>query len=622
MCGIVGFVGTTSKKDLKRMLTLLKHRGPDGEGIYWSRKAGLGNRRLAIIDRKGGSQPQTNEDGTLTITYNGEIYNFENLRKTLEHKGHRFKTRSDTEVILHAYEGYGPECVKKLNGMFAFAIWDSKREILFAARDRLGIKPFFYTKSRNNFLFASEIKSLLKHPEVKTEVNLKALTSYLTFRYVPEPETIFQQIYHLSPAHYLLFKDGKTLVKRYWELPEGQRQFTDENEVIEELLRLLEDSVKKRLVSEVPVGSYISGGVDSALITTLATKSSKKVEAFNVTFDEDRYDESKYASLISRKLKLKPKTITSKKHYAASLPTLIWYLDQPFADAAILPTYYMSKEAKKYVGVVLSGDGADELFAGYDYYKRLVYGRVLYRLIQLFPFLSANPISQKTTSLGKLMLLLGQDRDVIGHFKSHISVFTDQQKKEIVLPQLIRYIELKNNNERKDEHPSKTDHLTQLLKHDLSVWLPGDLLLKTDRMTMAHGMEARVPFLDHRLVEFALQLPASFKLRGKMDKYVERQAAVKILPKEIALRKKHGFDVPLKQFKALAKNTLSKKSMKNRGWLVPEKVIELVHGSRDNLQRQQMFSLLILEIWAKIFLDKKDPHQFSEELQHTINRTN
>lgn len=618
MCGIVGFVGTTKRKDLERMLALLKHRGPDGEGVFWSGNAGLGNRRLAIIDRKGGSQPQTNEDGTLTITYNGEIYNFEELRRTLVHKGHRFQTRSDTEVILHAYEEYGTGCVTKFNGMFAFAIWDSKHETLFAARDHFGIKPFFYTQTRNNLLFASEIKSLLTHPEVKTEVNLEAIASYLTLRYVPEPETIFLHIKHLKPAHYLIFRENKILTKRYWEFPEEQEQFVDEQEVVEEFLRLLEESVRKRLISEVPIGSYISGGVDSALITTLAAKMTKNVKAFNVPFEDDRYDESKYASLISRSLKLKPKTTTLKKVYATSLPTLIWFLDQPLADAAIIPTYYMSQAAKRDVGVVLSGDGADELLAGYDYYQRLVYGRVLYRIMRLLPFLPENSIVQRIISIGKTTSSLEQGDDIITRFRSHTAVFNDQEKREIVQPGLLQCIEVEKRNKSKSISRSKTDHLSALLKHDLSHWLPADILLKTDRMTMAHGLEARLPFLDHHLVEFAMKLPAHLKLRGRTDKYIERQAAAKIIPKEIAQREKHGFDVPLEQFQPLAKHILSKQVTKSRGWFIPEKINELVHGTKDDIQRQQVFCLLILEIWAQIFLDKKDPQQCTEKLQYAL----
>ncbi|HKZ34415.1 MAG TPA: asparagine synthase (glutamine-hydrolyzing) [Patescibacteria group bacterium] len=618
MCGIAGFVGKTSKQNLTKMLALIKHRGPDGEGMYWSRQAGLGNRRLAIIDRKGGAQPQTNEDQTLTITFNGEIYNFQDVRKDLARRGHRFKTHSDTEVILHAYEQYGPKCLQELNGMFAFAIWDSKRETLFAARDRLGIKPFFFTKTRNNFLFASEIKSLLTHPEVKREVNLNALSSYLTFRYVPEPETIFENIYHLPAGHYLMLKGGELIIRRYWTLPEEQMTITDENKIQEELLELLEDAVRMQLMSEVPVGSYVSGGIDSALLTAFATKHSKKVKSFNVAFEDGRYDESKYATLVNKHLNLIPTTIRSEPTQIARLPEIIWYLDQPLADAAVIPTFMMSKQAKKHMGVVLSGDGADEIFAGYDYYKRLVYGRVLYRLIQIFPFFSKNPIASKTTVLGRIASFLGQDGDIIGHLKSHISVFTDQQKKEIVQPELLRFIELGEGQGRATDHLSKMDHLNKLLKHDLLVWLPGDLLLKTDRMTMAHGLEARVPFLDHRLVEFATRLPSSLKLRGRTDKYLERRVAEQILPKEIAQREKHGFDVPLKQFQPLAKYIISKKSTKNRGWFVPEKIIEVAYGTKDNIQRQQMFSLLVLEIWAQIFLDKKSPQQFAEELRHDL----
>ena len=621
MCGIAGFVGKTSKASLIEMLAALKHRGPDGEGLYWSQQAGLGNRRLAIIDRKGGAQPQTNEDQTLIITFNGEIYNFQDIRKDLTKRGHRFKTQSDTEVILHAYEQYGPKCLQEFNGMFAFAIWDSTRRTLFAARDRLGIKPFFYTETRNNFLFASEIKSLLTHPEVKRNVNLSAVSAYLTFRYVPEPETIFENISHLPAGHYLTLKEGKLTIKRYWKLPEGQIEAPNEKEIEAELLELLEDSVRIRLMSEVPVGSYISGGVDSALITACAAKYSRKVRTFNVSFEDDQYDESKYATLINKHLNLIPTTIRSVPTQIARLPEIIWFLDQPLADAAVIPTYMMSKEAKKHAGVVLSGDGADELFAGYGYYKKLVYTRLLAHAMSQFSLMS-NIFTNNDSFFRKGMRFLLRSNDKTAQFIALVNGFTEEQLKQTVKAEIAERMQSTTKGMLKKKYFStKEDHLTQLLKLDLSFWLTGDILLKTDRMTMAHGLEARVPFLDYRLVEFTMRLPANFKLRRLTDKYIERKIAEKMLPKEVAWRKKQGFDVPLTMFHEIAGKTLTREAVKKRGWFYPDKIRAIVEDANSQAHRRQTFALLVLELWALIFIDKKDPSELTKQIVHQTPKT-
>jgi asparagine synthase (glutamine-hydrolysing) len=620
MCGIAGFVGKTSKESLIEMLAALKHRGPDGEGLYWSQQAGLGNRRLAIIDRKGGAQPQTNEDQTLIITFNGEIYNFQDVRKDLARRGHRFKTHSDTEVILHAYEQYGPKCLQEFNGMFAFAIWDSRRKTLFAARDRLGIKPFFYTRTRNNLLFASEIKSLLVHPEVKREVNLNEISSYLTFRYVPEPETMFTNIYHLSAGHYLILKDRKLTIKRYWKLPEGQIEAPKEKEIEAELLELLEDSVRIRLMSEVPVGSYISGGVDSALITAFAAKHNRQVKTFNVAFEDDRYDESKYAMLVNKHLNLIPTTIRSVPTQIASLPEIIWFLDQPLADAAVIPTYMMSKEAKKHAGVVLSGDGADEIFAGYKYYKRLTYGRMLSKAIRL-PQPITKMFAENRTLIGKGVRFLERSRDKTKQYLSLMNSFSDADQKQLLKPHVFNGSSHPVAGPIHKYFSTNENHLMQILKLDLAMELTGDILLKTDRMTMAHGLEARVPFLDYRLVEFAMRLPANHKLRGLSDKYIERRIAEKILPKKIAWRKKHGFDVPLTMFHEIAEKTLTREAIKKRDWFYPDKIRAIVEDTHSHAHLRQAFTLLVLELWAQIFLDKKDPRELERNMMHQTSGT-
>lgn len=586
MCGIVGFVGKTTREELSLMLSAISHRGPDESGIFWKENAGMGNVRLAIVGRADGHQPMLNASGTLVITHNGEIYNHTNLRKILEKRGYAFRTKTDTEVILAAYEEYGEKCAEKLEGMFAFAIWDGKKKQLFAARDRFGIKPFVYTLTPGKtFLFTSEIKSLLAHPKVQAALNPQALFSYLQLRFVPEPQTMFQNIHHLPAAHSLIVDQrGRIKITRYWHLG-NNRSDINPREAAEEFLSKLTSSVQDQLMGEVPVGIFASGGIDSSLLTVLAHQKRKDIKLFSVSFPDARFDESAHAKLMADYLKVQLHTLDFQPEWVNLLPEIIRHLDQPLADAAVVPTYFLAKFARKYVGVVLSGDGSDEILAGYDRHKGLLIAHRIIQLIHSIPVLKPDLLSQYLYSM---------------------TVFSKTELQQLLTPffwQLTKPADKKQLTVS-SHFSTDEDFLTQVLKTDVETWLPGVILLKTDRMTMAHSLETRVPYLDHRLVEFIFSLPSSMKLRRFTGKFIQRLAAGSVVPKEIINRRKHGFDVPFEPFYQLAKQVLSPTSVKSRAWFHPEKVQEILSHSDRYRYDKKILALLMLELWARVFLDK------------------
>ncbi len=525
MCGIVGF-NWTDEKLIKVMSTILKHRGPDQYGYYIDDKVSLGHRRLSIIDlSEKGKEPMEYEDNVLI--YNGEVYNFKDIRKQLEKIGHKFSSNTDAEVVLHSYCEWGSGCLERFNGMFAFCIYNRKKNEIFLARDRLGIKPLYYYIKDRRFIFSSEIKSMTNI--IDKSINYNALNLYFTFRFVPNNETLFKHVFRLMPGHYLQLKDYKIKIKKYWDV-----RFPNNNRSVaynaNSVLKLLEKSIKSRLISDVPLGAYLSGGLDSSAIVALMSKTSEEpVNTFTVCFGESALSEAKYAKIIADKFNTIHHEINVNVDAVKVLPHVVRHLDEPIGDASTIPTYLMAKETKKYVTVVLSGEGSDELFAGYDKYKPLYYSRFLPPIPGLFD----------NGMFGRVNKLF--DRDQARKYLNFVTVLNDKDKDELFNYSYDDYFKL-------SDYFNTGNELNNLLNLDIKTWLPNDLFIKNDKMTMAHSIETRIPFMDHKLVEFCLSIPPQQKIKSFGDKYVYRQAVKNLLPKEIYRRKKQGFTIPLREW--------------------------------------------------------------------------
>lgn len=547
MCGICGIIGAADGREevLKRMMDAMRHRGPDGGDAYLSGKAALGFRRLSIIDLDQGMQPMYNETGSRVLVFNGEIYNYRELREVLLKKGHVFRSNSDSEVLLHGYEEYGTRMLLKLRGMFGFAVWDEETGELFAARDFFGIKPFYYAVVDQVLVFASEIKSILEYPGYQKQVNEAALEQYLSFQYSVLPETFFQGIYQLLPGHYLHFKNGRLRVVRYFEpelLPEsgGNRK-----EWADKVLQSVKQSVERHLVSDVKVGCFLSGGVDSGLLTAISGCD----EAYTVGFQKEGslYDETGYAGELAEKLEMKDCCrYISKEEFWAALPEAVWYLDEPLGDASAIALWFLAKEASGKVKTVLSGEGSDELFGGYNIYLE----PDMLKKIQWLP----EEIRKKAAALaekipghikGKGYLARGaltlQERYIGNAYIFH------QKEKEHLLKRrtVIGPRELLGPFYDRIHRLEDSDQMQSI---DLCYWLPGDILKKADRMGMAHSLEIRVPFLDLDVYETARRLPHRMKFRHGVTKYALRKAAGEVLPRQVSARKKRGFPVPIRRW--------------------------------------------------------------------------
>lgn len=611
MCGIAGYIGKGNQQLLGKMLGTLRHRGPDGEGTWYDDRVGLGHRRLSIIDLAGGHQPMTNEDETVWIVFNGEIYNYQELRRDLEARGHVFATNSDTEAIVHGYEEWGTECVERLQGMFAFALWDCRREHLFCARDRLGIKPFYFCQVDGAFLFASELKSILAHPAAARRVNKDALHKYLTFRYVPGPETIYENLWKLDPGHRMTVTRRSSpddalvgRVERYWSLSGQQRFEGQEDEALNELEELLTDAVRKRLIADVPVGAYLSGGLDSSVITALMAQASKTpVETFAVAFARNGHDERRFSDLVAAKLGTAHHVLETSPAGARLVPKVLWHLDQPLADAACIPLYQMAESTKPHVTVVLSGEGADECFAGYSYMKAFA---TCMRLGWLLGNAATRALakSAQSSTARRALAMAGWSGDVPGFLLRTMAYFDAEEKRMIYGPAMLEQFgeldeALADLVERHTRGPREP--FAQLSKFLFEAWLPDDLLAKNDAMTMAHGIEARVPYLDHRLVEWSFALPTAMKIRGLTDKYILRRLARNLVPAEICRRKKHGFTVPLEEWRGTALSEASRaarRAMSEAGLIDLEAWQAVADGQPRNAHhRRQQRAMWTLEQW-------------------------
>lgn len=627
MCGIAGFIDKDKNAPnesreilLDKMCKVITHRGPDEQGTNVDGRAALGMRRLSIIDLKSGQQPIFSQDGSKFIVFNGEIYNFRELKKELESLGYKFKTNSDTETIIHAFDEYGTDCVNKLRGMFAFAIWDKRDESLFIARDRVGKKPLFYSLLPNgNFVFGSELKSLLTHGEISKEIDYSALDAYLTFSYVPEEFCIFKDVNKLQPGHFLIFKDGKIKTRQFWDFKYKEiTQIKSEEEYVEELREKIKDAVKVRLISEVPLGAFLSGGVDSSAVVGMMSQIlDKPVKTFSIGFNEDSFNELKYARIAAKHFNTEHHEFVVTPDLVETIDELVWHFDEPFADSSALPTYMVSKMARDYVTVVLSGDGGDELFAGYTRYlidkKRSGLGNLpkTLRTKLMQPLSEALPHGTRGKNF-----LYNTSLDSIERYIDSISHFGKLKKKELFTEKFKAKLNGKSAlgdavYQKIANSISTGDPIDNLLYLDSKTYLPGDILTKVDRMSMATSLEARVPLLDQDLIDYVTQeIPTSFKLKGDVTKYIFKKSLEGMVPKEILYREKQGFGVPIGdwinlQLREKIHDTLADKKTLERGYFDPKyiKLLLKEHSSKRRDHSHSLWILWMLELWHRRFLD-------------------
>ena len=631
MCGIAGSCNFTGKKverpDIERMIKTLVHRGPDDEGIYISAdqfpnaaaQVGLGHRRLNIIDLQTGHQPMSNEDGSIWIVCNGEIYNFLELRERLLSKGHRFKTKSDTEVILHLYEDEDLSCLRALRGMFAFAIWDNKKQRLFLARDRIGKKPLVYYQDNGNFFFASEIKALLQNG-IKREVDLGSIDYFLTYGYIPSPQSIFKGIAKLLPGHILTYERKGLAIERYWRINYKKQKITfDESK--ERLKEILTESVKLRLISDVPLGAFLSGGMDSSVVVALMSKlSSSSVKTFSIGFEEKDYSELKFARKIAERFNTEHREFVVKPDAFEILNKLVWHYNEPFGDSSCIPSYYVAKMSREFVPVALNGDGGDESFVGYERYRGMQIARHLKHIPK--PLIKAMLSLCKTKSRYRYMerFLKGMLNytDEWRRYASWISYFQEEDKQYLYSDcfkaglngDTVGYIL------KLAEQSDLCSVAEKAMEVDINSNLPEDLLVKMDIATMANSLEARAPFLDHNVMEFAASLPITFKMRSFKLKYLLKEVAGDLLPKEILQRRKMGFAVPLDKWfrgslRQFAYKTLLDKKCLERGYFRKEFIKTLLdeHISGESNHGSRIWSLLNLEIWHRTFIDAAVPQE-------------
>ncbi len=547
MCGICGFTGKKEERNseiLTAMMNKIIHRGPDSAGQYIDDGISLGFRRLSIIDLENGSQPMKNAAEDIVVVFNGEIYNYKEIKAELIEKGYKFQNNSDTECLIHGYEEYGTDLVKHLRGMFAFVIWDKKNKTAFGARDHFGIKPFYYSVINKNLVFGSEIKSILEYPGYEKSVNLEALQAYLTFQYSVLPETFFKGIFKLMPGHYMVFKDGKIDIKRYWEPTYEPEEGLTLDDWVNRIDEATKNSVDYHMISDVEVASLLSSGVDSSYL--VARYSGTKT--FTVGFENDGYAEIDYAKRLSKKLDLEnyEKTITPEEYWKV-LPSVQYHMDEPLADASCVALYFVDREAAKQVKVVLSGEGADEFFGGYNIYHEPFSLKPFKKIPKPIKAVMKGIASIAPNIKGKNYIIRGctplRKRFVGNAFRFNEKEVARVMKLPSGMPD--KYIEKITGKFYDKAEKAGYDDVTKMQYIDMNFWLIGDILLKADKMSMAHSLESRVPFLDKELFETARKIPTEFKINDKTTKYAFRECANKYLPKEVASKKKLGFPVPI-----------------------------------------------------------------------------
>jgi asparagine synthase (glutamine-hydrolysing) len=634
MCGIAGIV-SRSPSDLElqveAMLEQERHRGPDDHGVWSDGLCALGQRRLAIIDLSpAGRNPMSNEDGSIWITFNGEIYNFQELRRELEGLGYRFRSRSDTETIVRAYEQWGIDCLRRLRGMFAFAIWDQRCRRLFLARDRVGKKPLFYTAAGDRFLFASELQALVAAPEIPLEANTSSIDLYLSWGYVPAPHTGFRNIFKLPPAHWLTLdlSRGEPVMKieRYWSLAYTPKLNISEQEAAEALREKLTEAVRLRLISDVPLGAFLSGGIDSSVVVGLMARlSDKPVRTFSIGFRETAYNELEYARRAARMSGTDHHEYVVEPDALSILPLLVRHYGEPYADSSAIPTFYLSKMTRSSVTVALNGDGGDESFAGYERYLgnrmaeslRVIPGSAMSArtLGRLLP----EPLNPRNRVRKAKRFLLVAGRPMAQRYAHWVTFFDETQKGNLYSPALRACINGHKNGHRPGdwmreffEDAKWLNPVDAAMSVDIRSYLPYDLLVKVDITSMANSLEARSPFLDHEVMEFAARLPVEFKLKGRESKYLLKRAFADLLSKPDANRQKMGFAVPIGEWfrgplRPLLEDALLSQQAASRGYFQQDSVARLVS---DHLNFRadngfKLWNLMLLELWHREFLDRR-----------------
>jgi asparagine synthase (glutamine-hydrolysing) len=628
MCGICGITWARSETPpsprlIEAMNRTLQHRGPDDEGYYHGSQAHIGMRRLSIIDLETGDQPLCNEDGTLWLVFNGELYNYRQLRHQLQQTGHQFRSNSDSEVVLHAYEAWGVDCLQRFNGMFAFALWDDRERRLWLARDRLGIKPLYYWSDGRSLVFGSELKAVIANPSVPAELDVVALDQLLTLEYIPAPRTLFEGICKLPAGHWLSFAQGRLRLQSYWEPAPGPIP-AGANEQVERLRELIASAVQMQMVSDVPLGALLSGGIDSSTVVAFMNRQgTAPVPTFSIGFKEATYNELPYARMVAQQFGAEHHVEVIQSHAVDLAEQLVRHMDEPLADFSIFPTYLVSQLARRSVKVALSGDGGDELFGGYDTYVAQQMSRY-YRWLpeslrhSYLPALlaRARPRPAKKGLVNKAKRFV-EGGALPGHLQhTRWMIFLGEEEgKRLYQPQLYRAL---NGNgatlvlERYFQQVSHLDALSQQQYVDIKTYLADDILTKVDRMSMAVSLEVRVPLLDHRIVEFALALPASQKLRHGQTKLILRRAMQGILPQAVLQKPKEGFSIPLKHWlrgplRPMMTDLLSADSVRRRNYFVPRTVAQWMAEHLDGRANHshRLWALMVLELWHRQVLDRR-----------------
>jgi asparagine synthase (glutamine-hydrolysing) len=626
MCGILGFINPdqqqrADEQTARAMAAAIIHRGPDDEGFYFNKHVALGMRRLSIIDLAGGQQPISNEDGSVWVVFNGEIYNFAELRAQLSKRGHQFRTHSDTEVIVHLYEDYGDELVQHLNGMFAFALWDERRQRLLIARDRMGEKPLYFTQLKNGtFIFASELKSLVQHPGVERRVNLLALRKYLQYEFVPAPHTMLEGVHKLRPAERLIFEHGQWRTESYWRLSyEGERLKLGEAEAAEQVRARLREAVRLRLVADVPLGVLLSGGIDSSAVAALACEAAQgRVKTFSIAFEEKSFDESSYARLVAAHLGTEHyEQRFTEREMLAIVPEIPSLLDEPLGDGSLIPTFLLSRFTREHVTVALGGDGGDELLAGYPTYvahRMAGYYQALPQFLRgglIEPMIARLPVSTDNLSFDfKAKRFVRSAAQPLGtRHTVWMGSYDAWQQRQLLNPDIIAqcpdeevFAEILAYD--RQNGASKLDVVERMMTLDATHYLSECVLFKVDRASMAASLETRAPFLDHTFVEFLSKLPLDLKLRGTTGKYILKRALRDQLPAQVINRPKKGFGMPVAKWvkgelRTFVRDTFAPERLQRQGLFNATYVQQLLdeheRGVADH--RKLIWTLLMFELW-------------------------
>lgn len=620
MCGIAGFTQFNhqfgSEQTLEKMGDAILHRGPDAGGVYLTDQVGFCHRRLSIIDlSESGNQPMVSHDGRFIIVFNGEIYNFLSLREELKKQNYPFKTHTDTEVLLALYEQIGKEVLTKINGMFAFSIWDTTKQTLFMARDRIGKKPLYYYKHENDIVFASELKAMLTLPEIPRKIRIDAVYDFFAYQYIPDPKTIFENIYKLEPGHYLEITETSFKKTKYWDISFAKQSKHSEAEIKEELQQLLNECTKKRMISDVPLGAFLSGGVDSSGIVAMMAKNSEpKVTTCTIGFDSEQFNETEFAKAVAEQYHTNHHELTVHQNVKNDLEKIVSFFDEPFADPSLVPTFYVSELARQKVTVAIAGDGGDEVFAGYEKYTT---DNIENNLRKLFPKIIRTTLLPSLACLlekfnntyckrGSSLLKSLSHEPAMGFYITN-SQITDEQWQGIISDE--------TKNKIGSYHPSQIttdyydqcdshDHLSRILYTDMKTYLPGGILVKVDRMSMANSLEVRAPILDYKLLEFAATLPSNLKYKKGEKKYILKEAFKNSLPDDILYRKKMGFSVPLadwlrNEIKLLAEQKLfnSTGGLSDYFKINEIKKLWVLHQSGECDFSTLLWSMLIFQMW-------------------------